>query len=438
MVKARCQWFIGSVVAVFLYGATGTGSTATLVVNTVLDVDPPGTCDSTSGGCSLREAVIESNNSLGMDVIEIPDGFFALTIVGSGEDGSATGDLDFTDDVQIRGAGSTATVLVGDGSDRVLHVHAGVTVHAEHLTITGGNSGAENGGGIHNTGWLALESCGVENNVTDIDFGSGGGIFNGGYLEARRCEISGNEAATGGGVVSSFGTLNLIETTVTGNVAHLVSGGGIFKNGGYMTMTACTISANQAAETGGGIYTNGSDAVLNNCTVSGNTVEVSYGRAGGIVSWGDLVLTNTTVSGNLSHGEDPGSIYHGGNILVFENTIVDGDCLIDAGVVLSSGGNLESPGNSCGLTDLTDQINIADPLLGHLLDNGGPTTTHELLGGSPAIDGGVSNPCPDNDQRGYDRWDPTCDTGSFEVGAIGPEIFSDGFESGDTGAWLTV
>ena len=53
-------------------------------------------------------------------------------------------------------------------------------------------------------------------------------------------------------------------------------------------------------------------------------------------------------------------------------------------------------------------IGLADPLLGPLHNNGGPTWTHALLPGSPAIDNGNSFGCLDNnihllttDQRGF-------------------------------------
>jgi hypothetical protein len=50
----------------------------------------------------------------------------------------------------------------------------------------------------------------------------------------------------------------------------------------------------------------------------------------------------------------------------------------------SLGHNLDSDG-SCGFTDPTDLSNV-DPLLGPLQSNGGPTPTHALQLGSPAID----------------------------------------------------
>ena len=58
-----------------------------------------------------------------------------------------------------------------------------------------------------------------------------------------------------------------------------------------------------------------------------------------------------------------------------------------------------------------------DPKLGPLLDNGGPTATHALLVGSPAINTGDKNYCVANDQRDVLRpllTDGKCDLGAFE------------------------
>src|SRR4029077_21230945 len=71
------------------------------------------------------------------------------------------------------------------------------------------------------------------------------------------------------------------------------------------------------------------------------------------------------------------------------------------------------------LTGPGDQINT-NPLLGPLQNNGGPTFTHQLLPGSPAIDAGDPNftPPPFFDQRGpgFDRVvNGRIDKGSFEV-----------------------
>ncbi len=60
-------------------------------------------------------------------------------------------------------------------------------------------------------------------------------------------------------------------------------------------------------------------------------------------------------------------------------------------------------------------------MLGPLQDNGGPTFTHNLLSGSPAIDTGDPNfvPPPSTDQRGYPRVSNSrIDIGSLETTPI--------------------
>ncbi len=113
------------------------------------------------------------------------------------------------------------------------------------------------------------------------------------------------------------------------------------------------------------------------------------------------------------------------------------------GIVFSDGGNIEGPGNSCGFSDPSDQVNVPvnDVALGPLLSHGGVTSVHGLLPASVAIDTGISaGPglgCPAVDQRGKPRTDGFCDVGSVEVqaGEDMTHLFADGFESGTTDAW---
>jgi hypothetical protein len=88
-------------------------------------------------------------------------------------------------------------------------------------------------------------------------------------------------------------------------------------------------------------------------------------------------------------------------------------------IITSEGYNVSSDDGAGYLNGPGDQINI-DPMLGPLQDNGGPTFTHALLLGSPAINAGDPNfvEPPDYDQRGpgYHRVrGDRIDVGSFEV-----------------------
>jgi hypothetical protein len=127
-----------------------------------------------------------------------------------------------------------------------------------------------------------------------------------------------------------------------------------------------------------------------NSTISGNSATICGGICGGTVEIGNTVL-NANAPGNIG------------------------------GTVTSHGYNISSDNGGGFLNGPGDQINT-NPLLGPLQDNGGPTFTHALSPGSPAIDAGDPNftPPPYYDQRGPDFWrvrNGRIDIGSFEVQA---------------------
>src|SRR5688572_13157385 len=90
-------------------------SSATFVVTTTADALDvrvgDGLCAAGSGLCSLRAAVQEANALPGADVIEIPAGTYAIEIRPLNQNDIATGDIDITDSVAIRGAGAPSTIV---------------------------------------------------------------------------------------------------------------------------------------------------------------------------------------------------------------------------------------------------------------------------------------------------------------------------------------
>ncbi|MCP4657673.1 MAG: hypothetical protein GY856_19885, partial [bacterium] len=90
----------------------------------------------------------------------------------------------------------------------------------------------------------------------------------------------------------------------------------------------------------------------------------------------------------------------------------------------SNGGNIQIGDDSCHLPHPTDRMNVPDAMIGPLADNGGPTMTHALLRGSPALDTALDAECPAADQRGAPRPRPrdgdgdgvaSCDVGAYEM-----------------------
>jgi hypothetical protein len=262
-----------------------------------------------------------------------------------------------------------------------------------------------------------------------ISDNSGPGVSNvAGFLTVLNSTLSGNsagQALDGGGIMSgplfkTVAAVTLINSTISGNSASGF-GGGIA--GGYwgVTIVNSTISGNSAGNSGGGI--SGTFVSIMNSTISGN----SAGKiGGGITTSGAAQLTNSTISGN-SAGSAGGIYYVQGPYQTtseISNTIFNagalGENIVNNGAtVISHGYNLSSDDGGGVLNGPGDQINT-DPLLGPLQDNGGPTFTHALLPGSPAIDAGDPNftPPPFNDQRGcsFDRvFNGRIDIGSFEM-----------------------
>jgi predicted outer membrane repeat protein len=276
------------------------------------------------------------------------------------------------------------------------------------------------GGGIWNSGALAMINSTVSGSTADW----GAGIYTrGGAPILTNSTVSGNTSGFDGGGLLNFETLTLIDTTVADNVAGQ-SGGGIANEApGTLEVTSSTLSGNSAAAAGGGLFNPGGAAAnLLNATVSTNTAD---GEGGGIYTGGELLLTSSTIAGNDaptgSAIYDPGT--PGDDLRSIMSTAVEGNC---AGSALDSGGyNIESPGNTCGFNQATDQPAEGQLNLGPLQDNDGPTQTHALLENSVAIDQIPQADCTDGagapltaDQRGKPRpagASATCDVGAFEV-----------------------
>jgi CSLREA domain-containing protein len=256
----------------------------------------------------------------------------------------------------------------------------------------------------------------------------GGGFFNGGTLHIQNAtSVSGNTASFGGGIHNGGGYENLTATltidasTINGN--HAYYGGGIRNSRGAITITGSTFAGNSATDQGGGIL-NDSDANITNSSFSSNSAT----SGGGILNNGNSVVTNSTFAGNSA--SSLGGNLSNGSVFTLRNTIIanspsGGNC---SGVITDGGGNLVWVDATC------PGIN-ADPKLGPLADNGGPTQTMALLSGSAAINAAVDANCPATDQRGVERPQGThCDIGAFEhkgaflvVNTLSDTDASDGF-----------
>jgi hypothetical protein len=162
-----------------------------------------------------------------------------------------------------------------------------------------------------------------------------------------------------------------------------------------------TISGNVSPSTAGAMLATGNIALeLDNTTVNGNTAAPT--RTGGVVmSFGatyPVSANNTT----------PPTLKLVSSILA-NNSSTGGDVAVNTTLIPAFGINafnslIQHPCSSCSLTQIVisgpGNLIGTDPVVGPLLFNGGPTRTHALLPGSPAINTG-SNPLGlATDQRG--------------------------------------
>jgi hypothetical protein len=294
------------------------------------------------------------------------------------------------------------STIDGQNARGGVFVNGLVFASLDHFIVRNGYRGGGWGAGILNnsgmSGMLILSNMNISNNSA----GDGGGIYNRyGVLSVNDSSIHDNSAVSGGGIVNDTGNLTLNNTTINNNTA--IYGGGIHSYGGAGTviLNNVTVSNNNASTTGGAVVastTGGGNLFLNNSTISQNT---ATGGSGIEIDSGTVTTQNTIIAGN-----------GGGNVPDCNSTY--------GGVLQSLGFNVVGNVSGCNFTSATGDRTGLNPNLGPLQNNGGPTLTHALLPGSPAINAGNPLGCADNlgnllntDQRGMPRVG-RCDIGAYE------------------------
>jgi hypothetical protein len=336
-----------------------------------------------------------------------------ITFAVSGTITLTSGALVVAKSVTISGPGADQLSIVGIHFQSVFFIAEVKGATISGLTIRNGAEGIDNAGG----GTLTVRNCVISGMSVD-------GIGNVASLTVVNSNVSDNDGFGISNITGEFGvvTATILSTTVSGNLAGgVLSAPNFFGGRAYITITDCTISGNFSAPGEGGIFGGvGTLLTVANSTISGNSAGTS---GGGIYNVGSLHVANCTISGNSAPSAGGEGIYNDA-VVEISNTILNAGALGEnifnnGGTVTSDGYNLSSDDGGGYLTGPGDQINT-DPLLGPLQSNGGPTFTHGLLPGSPAIDAGDPNfsPPPFNDQRGcpFDRVsNGRIDIGSYET-----------------------
>jgi CSLREA domain-containing protein len=394
---------------------------ATITVTTTTDAV------ANDGQCSLREAITASEKRApsgaaagectagsGNDTIVLGAHAYTLSLTGPPDDTNAAGDLDVTAGaITIVGTGQPSTTINANSIDRVFDVLAGASLTLEKLTITGGHapdggagtnagpgvdgligvdggnstggtgSDGAGGGGIRNAGTLVLDDVAVSGDHAGAG-GEGGAAAAGGAGGAsatgsggdggRSTGGTGGGGGSGGGLLSTAGTVTILESSFTGDVSGNGGVAGIAATGG----NGGNSGGNAAGGTGGDCIAGegGSGGSGGAIAITGGTATIA----------GSQINQNTAGDGATSGGCTDGG--QGGNGSGSGTGGAGGYAIGGVGGSGGSGGGVADSGALVTITDTTLDLNHAG--------NGGASLSSGIGGhgglGSATSAGGPGSP----------------------------------------------
>ena len=337
---------------------------------------PPCPCNCTAvteGDCTLRAAVQAANASGTAATITLPASGSVLHSPGAVYTvQNASGEIDFNE------SGNTITLNGAGSGTAIVQMHSATTITNRVFTVDTGTTADISG--------ISVE----DGNVTG---GLGGGILNQGTLNLSDSTVSGNSALEGGGIYLDAGTATLTNDTVNQNTTT-GTGGGIYLHSGANVISGGSVDQNTSGSSGGGAYiedvTNAGDsATLSNVDISSNT---ATGTAGGLYVQNDndsnnnpVTLTNTTINDNTATAE-------GGGLYVQNDGSSGGTFTMTGGSVSSntsgdSGGGIydqnDGTSNTATFSGVVVNSNTSPTNAGGIyVQNDGTQTTTTFTGGS--------------------------------------------------------
>lgn len=345
------------------------------------------------------------------------------------------------DDLTLQGPDAVDGTLTISGGNvsRVFDHHGAGTLALTALTVASGYyeaAGDVFGGCLNSLGSLYLDKTVVTGCTASSDAGYafGGGIYVANGVTLVSSTVSGNKAIapSGRGVGGGIGAASLTASysSISGNVAGDGVVGG-FGGGAYVqasvSMFASTVDHNTASHASAFFFRHGS---VSNSTISGNVAHV----AGAVEAAGgnSVVISNSTIAFNHEAFVEGAVFFNGASAsstlelqssIIADNTA--GAANTPSDVWIASGhGVLVGASNLVIATNVTPPVGVvtvtSDPMLGQLQFNGGPTMTHALLLGSPAVNAGNNNNASltGTDQRGIGFPRTSGPAASVDIGAV--------------------
>jgi hypothetical protein len=366
------------------------------------------------------------------------------------------------DNVTIQGPGRDALTIDAAHLDRAIVLSGAGTLSIYDVTIANGYLfGDYNGGCVRSYGNLSLARTTVTScDIVAVGYAAGGGAAARANMSLLDSTVSGNSVSSTsnyygylyGGGVNAVGMMTITSSTISGNTQQFLGdvtpysiayGAGVASRAST-TIAASTIEGNTGSTYGGGVFfTASGDGFIRleilRSTISGNAASLGGGGVGvgGLfpARLASFVLHGSTVAENSTQGV-------GGGIRFRDYTLADLQSSIVASNSATTSPDLHAVETIAiyGADNLIDAADPdvalpadtlhGDPLLEPLADNGGPTRTHALATGSPAIDAGNNYFNDSYDQRGdgFERVaNGRADIGAFELQAM-DRIFGDGFD----------
>lgn len=434
-------------------------STTEAAVLTVTTLDDEFNAD---GDCSLREAVDAANNDIVIDACGSGDGFDSI-LFDAGLEGTILlelGEIVVSDGLSIEQDGPGEIVIDAGGQSRVFSILAAAdSFLLRNVTLRNGFS-FDSGGAVilDDIEDVVFREVQFEGNRSE---NNGGAVYLDYSTTATRvlvadCRFHGNSApfGQGGGVYLIVGTSTLTpatirDTTFKWNAA--TKGAAFWNVRGVLLVDRVGVVEN-TAETGSAIDVSSSSMDLINTTVAGN---LTGGDTGGIkgVGVGNIRILHSSIVDN----QGAGVTFFDSDVDVGASILADNelsDCVAGSDPFTSYGYNVFGDGASClAAVDPTDLANT-DPQIQYvgLIDG-----TWAAVPGpaSPALETIPAVACNDLDgdpltidQRGFGRpYSPSvgfdiCDSGAIEYWFIGGptrvDVFDDNFERGDASEWSII
>nr|WP_143543835.1 choice-of-anchor Q domain-containing protein [Rhodopirellula sp. MGV] len=304
------------------------------------------------------------------------------TVIGGNTANRAGGGIEVTADsatwltdvtLGSNDTGSTGNSVSGNanpGNGGGLHISGNGVV-----TILGGlvaGNTAVEGGGLWNSpsGLLTLTSVSLENNSAI----RGGGVFTQPSTTGATTIINsnlvnnqatGDEVTDGGGGIHNQGTLSIIASNLSGNIANGAAGsGGGIANAGELSITSSTLDQNIANRAGGGIEAlDGSTTSLNGVDLTDNVAGPDGAAAPGnggavhVSGAGNVSIIDGLIANNVAAREG-GGLWNGSGTMSVSGTRLEAN--VAAGDAADDGGGaLFNNGGTLIITDAIIQLNQA-------------------------------------------------------------------------------